>query len=79
MNFLRAQIDRTDWRTRWRWRLRDNPRLAVERSRIEVGRSDQYSDQFRAVRLIGEAWVLISRHRKKTAAETALRKLEVED
>ena len=73
-NLLKAQVIRTPHATRWRWRLRTNPRLAVEQSHIEYGH-DAYSDQFRGVRLVEGAWLLISEHRKKAAALKALERI----
>lgn len=73
---MKAQVERRSYATRWRWRWRDNPTLAIERSRIEVGRQDPYPDRFRIVQYVDGHWSRwISNHRKKQAAIAALRKV----
>ncbi len=72
--FKRAEVIATTYSRRWRWRLRANPALAVERSRIDVGRENGYCDRFRVVRFVDGQWLPVSDHVKKRAAITALRK-----
>ena len=74
-DLMQAEVLRRGHATVWRQRLRDDQALAVERSRIEYGRVDPYSDCFRVVEFADGCWDrLLSRHRKKTAAVRAMKR-----
>lgn len=72
----RAEVFRRPWATVHRWRTRDGLH-AIERSRIEYGQDtgDAYSDAFRVLSRDTIGWLIVSRHRKRSAAVKALGKL----
>ena len=75
VDLKRARVFKTPWATRKRWQTRDN-QYAIEGSHIKYGQDgDAYSDAFRVLARDQHGWLIVSRHRKKTAAIRALGKL----
>lgn len=72
----RAEVFRRPWSIVHRWRTRDGL-YAVEQSSILYGRdtSEAYADVCRVLARDQHGWLIVSRHRKKTAAIRALEKL----
>ena len=78
----RAEVFRRPWATVRRWKTRDDQH-AIEHSRIEYGREGHdgepkpvpYSDCCRVLARDRYGWLIVSRHRKRTAALRALAKL----
>ena len=69
---MKATVYRRGHSTVWRWRLRANPRLAIERSRCNYGGDERYADRFRVIEHVGCCWTIVSRHRKRGAAMKSL-------
>ena len=74
IDLMKAQILRRGHHTVWHWRLRANPRLAIERSKCNYGGDERYADRFRVVEYIVGCWTIRSRHRKRAAAVRTLPK-----
>ena len=72
----RAVVIRRPWVTIRRWRTRDDQH-AIECSRIEYGRDtgEPYLNAFRVLARDQYGWLIVSRHRTRSAAVRTLAKL----
>ena len=76
LELKRARVFKAPWATRKRWQTRDDQH-AIECSHIEYGSdaSEPYGDVYRVLSRDTIGWLIVSRHRKRSAAIRALGKL----